>query len=439
MNEARLAQLIERYFDHELSPDEKVEMEAALLTSAQARQQFWGVTEWYALFRQWGEEEAERKAVLDEIRVTSAQSPENHNEPSVGSPQRHHSRTVRPWLKIHPTATGIGIVVTALAVVGGILCLMRMALPQPPRTQHSIAATPSHSPDADTPSDTHIASSLPRELPKPEATPVPPIPSAIADLRPPATPVPMLKPVPVPVPPAAPKPPPLMARAIPAPATPNPQTALAVTPRPDMSQKATPPTGNATSETSELFASSSFWQATTDAGNSPDRQASVEFTVRGKRLGRAPVGAAQPLLAAGKKPLPIAPRESFNLRFPGISSKVDPILGVVDFKVSDRLFVVGFTQNRQFADVIQFGDGITMGGQFELVTLMPNRDGDLFYISGTTKPVRIKELDQIYVREGRLFRKGATDKDDAGVEVQFAPGAGRTGIAVTCSIPPDGR
>ncbi|MEA3209354.1 MAG: hypothetical protein QOE70_2411 [Chthoniobacter sp.] len=57
MNEARLAVLVERYFDRELTVEDQTELQALLRESAPARAFFWEAAEWQALYRQWGEQE----------------------------------------------------------------------------------------------------------------------------------------------------------------------------------------------------------------------------------------------------------------------------------------------------------------------------------------------------------------------------------------------
>lgn len=155
-------------------------------------------------------------------------------------------------------------------------------------------------------------------------------------------------------------------------------------------------------------------------------------------MGRATLRDVQPLLATGRRPIEIAPKEFFNLVFDHVSLKADPVLCVVDFSVSDRFYVVGLTSNRKFSGDIQFGNGWTMG-RFELVTLIPNKDGELLRTVENNRKVSPKILDQLFVKAGRLFLIGPNDKDDSGVEVRFAPGAGRTGIAVSVTRLPNGR
>ena len=65
----RFSMLMERYFDRELTADEKAEFQATLRENAEARQCFWETAEWHALFRQWGEEESGRRAAEAECRV----------------------------------------------------------------------------------------------------------------------------------------------------------------------------------------------------------------------------------------------------------------------------------------------------------------------------------------------------------------------------------
>lgn len=57
MNNPRLPQLVERYFDREASVDEITELQTLLKENAEARERFWKAAEWHALFRQWGEQE----------------------------------------------------------------------------------------------------------------------------------------------------------------------------------------------------------------------------------------------------------------------------------------------------------------------------------------------------------------------------------------------
>ena len=69
MNEERFSVLQERYFDRELSADERAEFQTLLRENAEARQRFWEHAEWHALFRQWGEEETGRQAAEAERRI----------------------------------------------------------------------------------------------------------------------------------------------------------------------------------------------------------------------------------------------------------------------------------------------------------------------------------------------------------------------------------
>ena len=384
---------------------------------------------------------------VDELRAILAEC-----RPMVSHPMPRESG--RDWI------AGLGFAAAVGIAVIGIAGVVHMVSPRPTQKGNSVAAVPTPILGQDALPETDIGPSLPLERPKSEVTPVPSIPSAIADSQPPSTTdrtrdlqgsgkFPLGTAIPngaaafstntalrggtVPVPLAEIS---ITPRATPAPATPNPQTALAATPRPIVAQNVAPPP--AIPESTPLFATSSIWQATADAGNSPDLKASVVVSVGGKRVGRATLRDAQPLLAAGRKPLDIAPKEFFNLVFDDVSRKADPVLCVVDFSVSDRFYVVGLTSNRKFSGDIQFGNGWTMG-RFELVTLIPNKDGELLRTVGNNRKVSPKILDQLFVKAGRLFLISPNEKDDSGVEVRFAPGAGRTGIAVAVTRPPNGR
>lgn len=72
---ARLAELLDRYFERELTLEEKRELEAMLIEDAEARERFWETTEWHALFRQWGEEEGGRQTAIRERRARPGPRP----------------------------------------------------------------------------------------------------------------------------------------------------------------------------------------------------------------------------------------------------------------------------------------------------------------------------------------------------------------------------
>lgn len=69
MNDPRLSQLLERYFDREVDVDEIAELQTLLRENAEAREYYWKAAEWHALFRQWGEQEWGRDAATAERRV----------------------------------------------------------------------------------------------------------------------------------------------------------------------------------------------------------------------------------------------------------------------------------------------------------------------------------------------------------------------------------
>jgi len=69
MNDSRLTQLLERYFEREADADEIAELQARLKESEGAREQFWKVAEWHALFRQWGEQEWGREVAKSQRRT----------------------------------------------------------------------------------------------------------------------------------------------------------------------------------------------------------------------------------------------------------------------------------------------------------------------------------------------------------------------------------
>jgi len=62
MENERLEFLLNRYFDQALSCDEKTELERMLLESGPARELFWKLARWHALFRLWGQQEWGRRA-----------------------------------------------------------------------------------------------------------------------------------------------------------------------------------------------------------------------------------------------------------------------------------------------------------------------------------------------------------------------------------------
>lgn len=69
MNDARLTTLVERHFDREASAEEIAELQALLREDPQARDRYWELAEWHALFRQWGEQEWGREAATSQRRA----------------------------------------------------------------------------------------------------------------------------------------------------------------------------------------------------------------------------------------------------------------------------------------------------------------------------------------------------------------------------------
>jgi len=115
MNDARLATLVERHFDREASAEEIAELQALLREDPQARDRYWELAEWHALFRQWGEQEWGRDAAkaqrpVVEMPTVSRPDPRFHRNASA-------HRTGRGKVVRFPTArwaTGIA----AAAAVG---------------------------------------------------------------------------------------------------------------------------------------------------------------------------------------------------------------------------------------------------------------------------------------------------------------------------------
>ncbi len=93
MNEQRLADLLERYFDRSLTAEEKGELEEELLREPAAREQFWQATEWRALFHQWGEMETGRATAREMERkgITSLPSRAAAIRNPTASPSRARS------------------------------------------------------------------------------------------------------------------------------------------------------------------------------------------------------------------------------------------------------------------------------------------------------------------------------------------------------------
>ena len=56
MDDQRLSQLLEDYFDRALGAAEKVELEQMLLQYPAARERFWEAGAWEALYDEWGAE-----------------------------------------------------------------------------------------------------------------------------------------------------------------------------------------------------------------------------------------------------------------------------------------------------------------------------------------------------------------------------------------------
>ena len=123
MNDPRLSDLVERYFDREANAGEIAELQTLLKDNAEAREQFWKAAEWHALFRQWGEQEWGREAAKSQRRAIPMPTVSRPTPRAGGAPVKTPSRRKVMRFPVARWATGIA---AAAAVV--------VFLTFPPRT-----------------------------------------------------------------------------------------------------------------------------------------------------------------------------------------------------------------------------------------------------------------------------------------------------------------
>ncbi|MGC3988491.1 MAG: FecR domain-containing protein [Chthoniobacteraceae bacterium] len=90
----RLEFLLNRYFDQGLSAPEKQELELALLASPGARETFWQLSHWHGAIRQWAEEEAGRREVVEDMPAIKIAHPQPRPRYAPAAASRR-SRAVR--------------------------------------------------------------------------------------------------------------------------------------------------------------------------------------------------------------------------------------------------------------------------------------------------------------------------------------------------------
>jgi hypothetical protein len=122
VNDPRLSSLVERYFDREASADEVAELQVLLRENAEAREHFWKVAEWHALFRQWGEQEWGREAAKSQRRVVPM--------PTVSRPAPRSHEPV--WVKTHRKAVRFPVAQWAVGVAAAAAVVLFLTLPRGP-------------------------------------------------------------------------------------------------------------------------------------------------------------------------------------------------------------------------------------------------------------------------------------------------------------------
>lgn len=133
MEAPRLDDLLQRYFDAQLGPEEKRELEEALLSDPQARREFWQAARTHGLLRLWGEAEWGRRAA-----AAPQAGPEPVREPFW-----------RPWLAAipRPALSAGGAVAAAAALlwagsqIGQRMAAASQQTPAPPEASSGPGAS----------------------------------------------------------------------------------------------------------------------------------------------------------------------------------------------------------------------------------------------------------------------------------------------------------